>query len=233
MLEIQLKPMIRQASFTVPGLKVGQYVTFSAAWPTELGITPGRTYQVMMEQMVRAPREFIVPAMGSNNDYVEVNLSNESGGQLLYPTSGGFLHEIFIAFKPYAGFAQMFSPSDQILMRMPSTAEVYTIGTARLRVLGAIFPEQSTEDDPRIRLMAVYRMVSVFIRLHVLGTPSTPTTAAFDKSVIVFMVNRLALRPIANPTPEQLPPPQGRGLYIPYLDEVTFRMSPASLGVAA
>jgi len=213
MLDIRLKPIVRQATFFIPTLQVGHLVRFSQRWPERVGIKPGATYEITQAQQIFFPIPYIIPEIGTALDYKDIDLSNLEGAERLFPATSLELYDAFLGLKEGNYFIQLHSPQNQFIYTLSYTGMFYDIADTKKRYIGAIYPYQSPADDPRIRLFFVYNQTPFFIRLHV-------EDEDYDKAVLVFYVNRCYLKEIPVPTPEQ----KEKALYIPHLDEVALRV---------
>ena len=208
MLFLELKPLCLFP--TVPRiLGIDDLVMFSPHWPQGLGISPGQTYKVEYSQQVPYDLNYILPG----NDYRDVNFSNEEAGEKLYPTQSESLFEILIGLKEGNFSISPYMPIDQPVFTLEHTEMRPSVIDPKRRYLGAIRPENSPADDPRIKLYTVLRLTPFFWRVFV-------DQGDYEKCTLSLIINRLKIEKIEQPTPEQLK----KARKLPYITEVARRI---------
>jgi len=174
-------------------LQEGYLVYFTAAWPSTLLHVRDKLFRVDAVNQVPFFLEFKVPT----GDYKDVDISNASTGEKLYPTRGQTLFEVALGFKPGNFVATFFIPSGKSLSQLEYAGMYPDPSSATKVYIGGLKPSDSPYDDPRVRMYFPMDVAPLIIRLFVL--PGVD----FEKCVLGLTVNKCFLREIANPTPEQ------------------------------
>lgn len=182
--------------------QVGDYLTFSSAWPSNLGIAPNHTYQVAFRQDVPYDLSNIIQA----GDYKDVNISdntqNDATNPLyenLYPYgTQNTLYQILVGLKPGNFMLHLYMPYDQWILGLEFTNMVpndQNMYDPRLKYIGSIKPEDSPYYDPRLQIVTVYNMVPFYLRFLV-------DTGDDEKCIAPLIINHCQLKDL---TPGQLP----------------------------
>lgn len=209
---------------------VNDIVNFSTAWPAQLGIQPGHTYQVVWHQNVPYDLSYIIGA----GDYKDVNLSDGdnissalAASENLYPYGiNNTLYQILIGFKPGNYMCHLYMPADQYILGLEYT-QMYpsdaNMTDPNKKYIGSIKPEDSPYYDPRLKLVTVYNMLPFYLRFlvdlggvtDVFGNPDA------EKCIAPLIINHCKLNDItANATPQQ----KAMNM-IRYISELSFRTS--------
>jgi hypothetical protein len=212
---------------------VNDIVTFSPAWPTQLGILPGHSYQVIWRQDVPYDLPYIITAA----DWKDVNLADAQGGppatsgvENLYPYgTNNTLYQILFGFKPGNYMVHLYMPSDQWILGLEYT-QMYpsdaNMTSPKYKYIGSIKPEDSPYYDPRLKLVTVYNMLPFYLRFLV-------DTGDDEKCIAPLIVNHCQLKDVTNgitsvnaagqsvTTP--LTPEQKARNIIRYITEISFR----------
>jgi len=186
-------------------LQEGFYARFTDQWPETLPHVKGKTFQVERTNQVPYDLSYIIPT----NDYRDVDLSNATGGENIYPENTRTLYQIILGFKPGNYLVHFYIPAGEYVHRLEQAGMVPNVASATLRYLGACKPEDSPYDDKRIFIYTVKDLEPLILRLFV------DNGADFDKCVLGLVVNKCYLKEIA-PTAEQL----SRALKIDYYTEL-------------
>lgn len=193
---LELKPM-PEATVT-PGvpklLQEGYFVRFTDAWPATLSEVEGKLFQIEKTNQVPYDLSYIIPS----DDYKDIDLSNASGGENIYPTNSKTLYETLIGFKPGNYLVHFYIPAGEYLHRLEQSGMVPDVTSATHKYLGARKPEDSPYDDKRIFSYSVRDLEPLILRVYV------DTGIDFEKVVIGLLVNKCYLKQIPSPTAEQI-----------------------------
>jgi len=192
---LELKPM-PEATVT-PGvpklLQEGFFVRFTDQWPLTLPHVKGKTFQIEKTNQVPYDITRIIP--GGN--YTDIDLSNATGGENIYPENTKTLYETILGFKPGNYLVHFYIPSGEYVHRLEQAGMVPNVASATLRYLGARKPEDSPYDDKRIFMYSVKDLEPLILRLLV------DNGVLWEKMVLGLVVNKCYLKQIT-PTAEQL-----------------------------
>ncbi|KKM66808.1 hypothetical protein LCGC14_1477520 [marine sediment metagenome] len=192
---LELKPM--PEATVSPGvpklLQEGYYVRFTDAWPLTLPQVKGKFFQVEKTNQVPYDITRIIP--GGN--YTDVDLSNATGGENIYPENTKTLYETILGFKPGNYLVHFYIPAGEYVHRLEQAGMVPNVASATLRYLGARKPEDSPYDDKRIFMYSVKDLEPLILRLLV------DNGVLWEKMVLGLVVNKCYLKQIT-PTAEQL-----------------------------
>ncbi len=192
---LELKPM--PEATVSPGvpklLQEGYYVRFTDAWPLTLPHLKGKTFQVERTNQVPYDITRIIP--GGN--YTDIDLSNATGGENIYPENTKTLYETILGFKPGNYLVHFYIPAGEYVHRLEQAGMVPNVASATLRYLGARKPEDSPYDDKRIFMYSVKDLEPLLLRVLV------DNGVAWEKIVLGLVVNKCYLKEIT-PTAEQL-----------------------------
>jgi len=192
---LELKP-ISEATVgaTLPKLlQEGYYVRFTDQWPLTLPHVKGKTFQVEKTNQVPYDITRVIP--GGN--YTDVDMSNATGGENIYPENTKTLYETILGFKPGNYLVHFYIPAGEYVHRLEQAGMVPNVASATLRYLGARKPEDSPYDDKRIFMYSVKDLEPLILRLLV------DNGVAWEKMVLGLVVNKCYLKQIT-PTAEQL-----------------------------
>jgi len=192
---LELKPM--PEATVSPGvpklLQEGYYVRFTDQWPLTLPHVKGKFFQVEKTNQVPYDITRIIP--GGN--YTDIDLSNATGGENIYPENTKTLYETILGFKPGNYLVHFYIPAGEYVHRLEQAGMVPNVASATLRYLGARKPEDSPYDDKRIFMYSVKDLEPLILRLLV------DNGVLWEKMVLGIVVNKCYLKQIT-PTAEQL-----------------------------
>lgn len=174
-------------------LQESYYVRFTKEWPTTLPTFSGKFFQIERTNQVPYILHYILPT----TDFRDVDLSNATGGENIYPENPKTLYEVLIGFKKGNYLAHWYIPAGEYVHRLDQASMVPTVTSPTLRYLGATRPEDSPCDDKRIFCYFVKDLEPLILRLYVL--PGVD----WEKCSICLLINKCRLKEIA-PTAEQL-----------------------------
>ncbi len=192
MLELVPKP---QFTVVIPPklLQEGYLVHFTEAWPSTLDHIRAKTFRIDAVNQVPYDLHYIIPA----SDYKDIDLSNNSGGEKLYPTKTTTLYEVTLGFKPGNFLAHFYIPAGRNIHDLEYAGMAPLVTSATLRYLGARKPEDSPYDDPRIKFYFPYNVAPLIMRLYVLAGVD------WEKVICGLVINKCKLRELPAPTQEQ------------------------------
>jgi len=194
-------------------LQDGFFVRFTDAWPLTLPHVKGKSFQVERTNEVPYDLSYIIPA----GDYRDVDLSNATGGENIYPENTRTLYEVALGFKPGNYLVHFYIPAGEYVHRLEQSGMVPNVASATLRYLGASKPEDSPYDDKRIFMYFVKDLEPLILRTFVdTGMPAAVGGADHEKCIFGLTVNKCYLKQIISPTPEQ----RDRAKEIPYYTEL-------------
>jgi hypothetical protein len=200
---------------------VNDFVTFSKAWPGQLGILPGHTYQIVWREDVPYDLSYII----NGSDWKDVNLADGQGGspsstgsENLYPYGvNNTLYQILFGFKPGNYMVHLYMPQDQYLLGLEYT-QMFPSNTnmsnPKLKYIGSIKPEDSPYYDPRLKLVTVYNMLPFYMRFLV-------DTGDDEKCIAPLIINHCQLKDMTDLATDQ----QKAQNLIRYVSEISFRTS--------
>ncbi|MBA7553990.1 hypothetical protein ES705_46600 [subsurface metagenome] len=162
---LELKPM-PEATVT-PGvpklLQEGFYVRFTDVWPDTLSEVKGKLFQIEKTNQVPYDISRIIP----EDDFCDLDLSNSSGGENIYPKNSKTLYETLIGFKPGNYLVHFYIPAGEYLHRLEQAGMVPDVTNATRKYLGARKPEDSPYDDKRIFFYSVKDLEPLILRTYV------------------------------------------------------------------
>ena len=175
-------------------LQKGYFVRFTEKWPDMLPDVKGRIFRIARVNEVSYDLHYILPT----NDYRDIDLSNQAGGERIYPENTKTLYEIALGFKPGNYMVTFFIPAGEFVSRLEQTGMVPNVTSATRKYLSAFKPEDSPYDDKRIFLYTVKDLEPIILRTYV------DTGCDFEKCVFGLTVNKCYMEQVKAPTPEQL-----------------------------
>ena len=193
MLELKPQPLATVSPPVPKILQEGYSVRFTDQWPDTLSNVAGKTFQIEKTNQVPYDITRIIP--GGN--YTDVDLSNATGGENIYPENTRTLYETLIGLHPGNYLVHFYIPAGEYVHRLEQAGMVPNVASATLRYLGARKPKDSPPDDKRIFTYSVKGLEPLILRLLV------DNGVAFEKMVLELLVNKCYLKQIT-PTPEQL-----------------------------
>ncbi len=180
----------------------GHNIQFSNAFPDGLDFVKGKTFRITKTAQVRYELSWILPAI----NYKDINLSNESSGEFLYPEAKDEVYETLIGFKPGNYFTLIFFPADQPIYRLGYYSMTPLVSSASLKYLGAIKPEDSPVNNPTLKIYTFFKLDPFIFRIVV------DNGVDYEKMTWEICVNKCKLEKIAAPAEPVK--------YIPYIDEL-------------
>jgi len=195
----ELSPLFsRVSTFVTPKdilLQKGSWVRFSNAWPDTHKWARGRVFVVEQEPI-------IVPYAASykipGSDYKDIDLSNATGGLLLYPENEGILYQTSIGLKPGQYVIHTYVPTGKYVYALGESSMYPDVTSATLKYLGAKKYEDSPYENPLWYLYFIKDMAAFILRLLVLEGID------YEKVTIEFKVNKCQIKEIETPTVEQM-----------------------------
>ena len=187
--------------------EVNDIVTFSQAWPNQLGVLPGHTYQVIWRQDVPYDLSYIIGA----DDCKDVNLADAQGGppatsgvENLYPYgTNNTLYQILIGLKPGNYMVHLYMPADQYILGLEYT-QMYpsnaNMTSPKYKYIGSIKPEDTPYYDPRLKLVTVYNMLPFYLRFltDVGGAVDLSGNPDAEKCIAPLIINHCQLKDVTS-----------------------------------
>lgn len=202
---LELRPVETYAGVT-PHPKVllqNHWVKISPKFPDGLSHVRGKTMRVDQTVQVTWPRTLII----KEACYVDLNLSNDSGQELLYPNDSQNMYEMLIGFRPGNYYVIPYFPASQPIWRLDEPTMTPTMSSGTLKYLGGVRPEDSPADNPIFKLFLFYKLKPIILRVV------ADDGVDYEKCRLEFLINRCKLV-------EETPPANVSPKYIPYLDEL-------------
>lgn len=181
----------------------GHWVQFSKNFPDSLNHVKGKSFRIAKQQQVTYPLSRKV----KEACYVDLNLSNETGNELLYPDNTSNIYEMLIGFKEGNYVCQVYFPADYPIYRLDEPTMSSSMASSTLKYLGAIKPSDSPVDNPIFKLYLVYKLNPIILRLL------ADDGVDYEKITLEFTINRCLVT-------EGTPPPGSIVKLIQYLDEI-------------
>ena len=193
---LELRPVsLATVSPGVPKLlQEGYFVRFTDTWPDTLSHVKGKFFQVDRTNQVPHDLSYIIQTA----NYRDVDLSNATGGERIYPENTKTLYEVALGFKPGTYLVHFYIPAGEYMHRLEYSGMVPDVTHATRRYLGARKPEDSPYDDKRIFMYFVRHLEPLILRVFV------DSGIGYEKCVLGLTVNKCYLTQIAAPTTEQL-----------------------------
>ena len=205
MLELKPQPLATVSPPISKLLQEGYYVRFTDQWPLTLPHVKGKTFQIEKTNQVPYDITRIIP--GGN--YTDVDMSNATGGENIYPENTKTLYETILGFKPGNYLVHFYIPAGEYVHRLEQAGMVPNVASATLRYLGARKPGDSPYDDKRIFTYSVKDLEPLILRVLV------DAGVLWEKIILGLVVNKCYLKQIT-PTAEQ----QARAKVIRYYPEL-------------
>ncbi|MBA7611167.1 hypothetical protein ES703_18386 [subsurface metagenome] len=194
MLELRPAPLATVSPGVPKILQEGYFVRFTDAWPDTLSDVKGKLFQIEKTNQVPHDLSYIIPS----NDYKDIDLSNATGGENIYPENTKTLYETLIGFKLGNYLVHFYIPAGEYQHRLEQAGMVPDVTDATRKYLGARKPEDSPYDDKRIFSYSVKDLEPLILRVYV------DTGIDYEKIVMGLLVNKCYLKHIPSPTTEQL-----------------------------
>jgi len=205
MLELKPQPLATVSPPISKLLQEGYYVRFTDQWPLTLPHVKGKTFQI--EKTNQVPYDITRIIQGGN--YTDVDMSNATGGENIYPENTKTLYETILGFKPGNYLVHFYIPAGEYVHRLEQAGMVPNVASATLRYLGARKPGDSPYDDKRIFTYSVKDLEPLILRVLV------DAGVLWEKIILGLVVNKCYLKQIT-PTAEQ----QARAKVIRYYPEL-------------
>jgi hypothetical protein len=200
--------------------ETGDLITFSNAWPSQLGILPGHTYKVVWRADVPYDLSYII----GTADYKDVNISDNTQNaptnpqyENLYPYgTQNTIYQILLGFKPGNYMCHLYMPYDQWILGLEFTNMVpndANMSNPRLKYIGSIKPEDSPHYDPRLTIVTVYNMVPFYLRY----LTDSGVTGDAEKCITNMIINHCQLVDVTAGLPGVNP--QGQNVIMPLTQE--------------
>lgn len=209
----QLSPTLHRASVELRPqdllLQKGSWVRFSTGFPSTHKWAKGKTFEVSLDPVV-VPYElsYIIP----EDDYKDVDLSNSTAGEKLYPENEGVLYQIAMGFKPGDYLTHVYIPKDKYIYKLGDSSMYPDTAHVKKRYLGAKTNKESPDTAPLLNLYAIKDMDAFFLRFYVIDD-----AVAFEKCTAQLFINKCKLLELEEPTPEQ----EQKAQLIPWYEELT------------
>lgn len=208
----QISPTLHKASVEVrPSdllLQKGSWVRFSSMFPGSHKWAGGKTFEVSQEPII-VPYllSYIIP----EDDYKDVDLSNSTTGEKLYPESENVLYQIAVGFKPGDYLVHLYVPKDTYVYPLGDSSMYPDVSHVKKRYLGAKTHRESPDTAPLLNLYAIKDMPAFFMRFYTIAD-----AVAFEKCTAQLYINKCKLTEIEGPMEEQ----EARALLIPWYEEM-------------
>lgn len=203
MIELRPTPTVKEVKYEQRIVLPNWWIKFSDNFPSGLKHVKGKTVRIAKQQQVKYELSWVI----KEACYVDVNLSNESAGEKLYPDVESNLYEVLIGFKPGNYLCHIYFPAEYPLYRLDDPGMSPLISDSAKKYLGAIKPSDSPVDDPTLKLYLVFNLTPIILRLY------ADDGVAYEKASLQFTVNRCLMV-------EEPPPPEVKPKLIQYLDEI-------------
>ncbi len=194
MLELRPAPLATVSPGVPKILQEGYFVRFTEKWPDTLSDVKGKLFQIEKTNQAPYDLSYIIPS----NDFRDVDLSNSTGGENIYPENTKTLYETLIGFKLGNYLVHFYIPAGEYMHRLEEAGMVPDVTSATRKYLGARKPEDSPYDDKRIFSYSVKDLEPLILRVYV------DTGIDYEKIVMGLLVNKCYLKHIPSPTTEQL-----------------------------
>lgn len=168
-------------------LQEGYMVYFTDVWPSTLTAIRNKYFRIDVTNQVPYDLSYIIPT----GDYKDVDLSNESDGEKLYPTGEKTLYEVTMGFKTGNFLAHLYIPQSKALSYLEYSGMTPDVTNSTKRYIGARKPEDSPYEDHRIKMYFVKDLSPLIMRLYCL--PGVD----YEKVVVGLMVNKCRLREVS------------------------------------
>jgi len=195
----ELSPLFSQVATTVRPedilLQKGSWVRFSNKWPDTHKWAKGKVFFVAEEPII-VPHAASYKIPGS--DYKDIDLSNATGGLLLYPENEGILYQAAVGLKPGQYLVHTYIPTNKYVYALGESSMWPDVSSATMKYLGAKKYEDSPYESPLWFLYFIKDMSAFILRLLVLESID------YEKVTLEFKVNKCQLKEIEGPTMEQI-----------------------------
>jgi len=209
MLELRPAPLATVSPGVPKTLQENFFVRFTDQWPDTLSDVKGKLFQIEKTNQVPYDLSYIIASGG----YYDVDMSNATGGENIYPQNTKTLYETLIGFKPGNYLVHFYIPAGEYMHRLEQSSMVPSTTPplhSTRRYLGARKPEDSPYDDKRLFTYSVKDLEPLILRLLV------DTGVGYEKCILGLLVNKCYLKHIPSPTAEQI----ARSKVIEYYSEL-------------
>ncbi|GAJ13375.1 unnamed protein product, partial [marine sediment metagenome] len=114
MLELRPAPLATVSPGVPKILQEGYFVRFTDAWPDTLSHVKGKFFQVEKTNQVPHDLSYIIQTA----NYRDVDLSNATGGERIYPENTKTLYEVALGFKPGNYLVHFYIPAGEYMHRL-------------------------------------------------------------------------------------------------------------------
>jgi hypothetical protein len=167
----------------------GSWVYFSPAWPHTWDWATGKLFEVNEEPIiVEMPVSKILPV----NDYKDIDLSNSTDGEDLYPENEGVIYEAFLGMKPGDYITQFYVPANKYIYHLGESSMFPDVTDADKRYLGAKNPSDSPWDTPTIALYFIKDGPPFYLRPYV-------DAGTFEVCSFILRINKCKLTQLMPP----------------------------------
>lgn len=185
--------------------KPGDIIGFTDRWPDSLSHIRGKNFKIAQTAQIPYAIDFKLPG----NKYLDVDISNATDKQKLYPETEDVIYELLLGFKPFNGFIQFYFPAETAVHRLDYVDMIPSISDANKRYIGAIEPKDSPADDPRLKLILPAKLDPLILRIY------TNPSEEYEKVIWVMTINKCKIEKTTEaPKPADI---------IPYMLEVAWR----------
>lgn len=167
---------------------------FTKKWPGKTSWAAGKYFQIIDTEFVDYARSYTIPG----SDYVNVDISNASGGIKLYPETDYQAHEILVGMKPGNYVLQIDVPNGNPLSKLPESTMIVSQTSTTLKYLNAKNPEDSPAYNPVLKFWALKDMDAIVLR------PLTLSGVDYERCTLTFkiakhLLEELPARPDGKP----------------------------------
>lgn len=195
----QISPTLHRAAVEVRSsdllLQKGSWIKFSDRFPSSHKWASGKVFEVSHEPVV-VPYllSYVIP----EDDYKDVDLSNATAGEKLYPVSENVVYQIAIGFKPGDYLVHMYIPKDKYIYPLGDSSMYPDVTHVKKRYLGGKTGRESPDASPLINLYTIKDAQAFFLRFYVLAD-----AVDFEKCTAQVYINKCRLTEIEEPSDEQ------------------------------
>jgi len=163
---------------------------FTEAWPDGHKWAKGKYWEIVETAPVFYEKGYVTPG----DDFIDLDLSNATGGVKLFPEAEGVVYEMLVGLKPgnYQVGVYIPGPSDYLLA-LGDSPMYPDLADPERRYLGAITPTDSPYDNPLLKLWAIADMQPWVLKTYVLQG------VTFGKPILGFRVAKHRLVQIEKP----------------------------------
>ncbi|GAJ10855.1 unnamed protein product, partial [marine sediment metagenome] len=141
---------------------------FTEAWPDAHKWAKGKYWEIKETVLVSYDRGYILPGddlATAGISTKNLDLSNATAGLKLYPESEGVAYEILIGLKPGNYQIGLYIPGiNDYLLALGDTSMYPDLTDSERKYLAAITPDDSSYDNPLLKLWAVKDMAAWILK---------------------------------------------------------------------